>query len=98
MRAMDAKRNGWRAVFDLSYDLEEWTQFLEREGRDDAQPIWSNLNTEEVINLVEELLQEFKERLKGARGKIDQFEKETLQRIGIETQEFLDSFRKERQI
>ena len=97
---MDVKKNGWKKIFGQADDLKEWVQFLEKEARDDTQPIWGDLNTADVINLIEELLQDFKGCLKTARGKIDQFEKEAFQKIRIETQEFLDSFsfRKERQI
>lgn len=93
-------RNGWKRLFVLADDLGEWIELLEREARDDSEPIWGSFDTKKIIELVEKLFQEFEECLKADRDKIDKSEidkegMKILQKIRTETQETLDSFRKE---
>jgi hypothetical protein len=95
MNGMDKKRNGRERLVVLADDLGEWTQLLIEKGRADSKLIWFDFNTKKVIKLIEELLQEFEEHFKSVNGKINGAEKKTLQKIRIESQEALDSFRKE---
>ncbi|MBL7155414.1 MAG: hypothetical protein ISS88_02880 [Candidatus Portnoybacteria bacterium] len=95
MNGMDKKRNGRERLFILADDLGEWVQLLIEKGRADSKLIWFNLNTKKVMKLIEELLQEFEEYFKSASGKINGAEKTAFQKIKIESQEALDSFRKE---
>jgi len=98
MRGIEVKRNGWKEIFGLADDLKEWIQFLEKEARDDSQPIWGDLSTKDIVILTKKLLKRFVESLVTADGKIDETQKKAFQEIRIEVQALLDSFRKERRI
>ena len=73
-------------LYELKDDIEEWLQTLEKEKKNGK--IWADLEFRGVVNLVEELLEDFKGKLSllkdGYRsGELQKFRKDVEKTIGL---------------